>query len=53
LYEAFEFAEAATLYGLVVGGATLENIHITFRPISTGGLIRQQPHFIKTQLPPP
>src|SRR5262245_5650267 len=32
----------ATLYRLVVGGATLENVQITFRPISTSGLIRQQ-----------
>jgi hypothetical protein len=40
--------QSATRYGLVMGGATLENIHITFRPISTGGLIRQQHHFMKT-----
>jgi hypothetical protein len=38
--------QSATLYGLVVGGATLENVPITFRPISTGGVIRQQHHFI-------
>ena len=39
--------QSATLYRLVVGGATLENVHITFRPISTSGLIRQQ-HLSRT-----
>jgi hypothetical protein len=34
------------LYGLVVGGATRENVHLTFRPISTRSIIRQQHHFI-------
>jgi hypothetical protein len=29
---------------LVVGGATRENVHIPFRPISTGSVIRQQHH---------
>lgn len=40
--------QSATLYGLVGGGATLENVHITFRPLSTGSVIRQQHHFIIT-----
>lgn len=42
--------QSATLYGLVVGGATLENVHITFRPISTSGVIRQQHHIIDLRL---
>src|SRR5262245_2336132 len=36
--------QSATLYCLVVGGATYENVHLTFRPISTSGVIRQQHH---------
>jgi hypothetical protein len=39
--------QSATWHRLVVGGATLENVHVTFRPISTNGLIRQQ-HLSRT-----
>jgi hypothetical protein len=39
--------QSATLYGLVVGGATLENVQVTFRPISSSGVIRQQ-HLSRT-----
>ena len=34
--------QSATLCGLVVGSATLENVQVTFRPISPRGVIRQQ-----------
>src|SRR5262245_58750280 len=39
--------QSATLHRLVVGGATLEDVHVTFRPMSTNGLIRQQ-HLSRT-----
>jgi hypothetical protein len=40
--------QSATLYSLVVGRAALENVYVTFRPMSTSGVIRQQHHSINT-----
>jgi len=34
--------QSTTLCRLVVGGATLENVQVAFRPMSTNGVIRQQ-----------
>ena len=34
--------ESATVCGVVMGGATLENLYVPFQAISTGDLIRQQ-----------
>src|SRR5262249_37929133 len=44
--------QSATLCGLVVGGATLETVHVTFRPLSPSGVIRQQHLYLADQIMP-